>query len=225
MFDLEQAIAEWRQQMLVAGIKMPVPLEELEIHLREDIAQQTQSGLSEQRAFEIVLKKIGPASELNREFKKIGTPMKTPKVIRLAGVICFTVALFCQLLTCPPSVFAFLFAHGFRHGFRLSLVTRVLPLVVWSITVAATVLSWKYNHKLLPVIRDQLLRRAVGIVCFVGCLLWIRFVLFHLPKGATESFSLYLFLFGSEWTVLAILGGVGYGLEKAASRQNQPVVS
>ena len=37
MFNLEQAIAEWRQQMLATGIQTPVPLEELEIHLREEI--------------------------------------------------------------------------------------------------------------------------------------------------------------------------------------------
>ena len=42
MFNLEQSIADWRRQMLAAGIKMPVPLEELESHLREDIAQQMQ---------------------------------------------------------------------------------------------------------------------------------------------------------------------------------------
>ena len=40
MFDLEKSIAEWRKQMLSAGIKTPVPLEELEIHLREEIEQQ-----------------------------------------------------------------------------------------------------------------------------------------------------------------------------------------
>ena len=40
MFDLEKAIANWRKQMLAAGIKMPAPLEELEIHLREEIEQQ-----------------------------------------------------------------------------------------------------------------------------------------------------------------------------------------
>ena len=44
MFDLEQSIAEWRRQMLAAGIKTPVPLEELEIHLREEIEQQMKSG-------------------------------------------------------------------------------------------------------------------------------------------------------------------------------------
>jgi len=37
MFDLEQAIIAWRQQMLAAGIKSPVPLEELENHLRDEI--------------------------------------------------------------------------------------------------------------------------------------------------------------------------------------------
>ena len=37
MFSLEKSIAGWREQMLAAGIKAPVPLEELEIHLREEI--------------------------------------------------------------------------------------------------------------------------------------------------------------------------------------------
>ena len=213
MFDLEQSIADWRRQMLAAGIKTPVPLEELESHLREDVERQTKSGLNAQRAFEIAARKIGQAPELKREFKKIGTPMETQKIIKLAGVICVAVALFCQLFTCPPFVFAF--------GF--SLMTRVLLLAVWAITVATTVLSWRYNHKLLPVIRNQPLRRAVGIVCYMGCLLWMRFVLFHLPEFATGSLSLLVFLFGSEWTVMAILGGVGHGLEKAALQKSEPI--
>jgi hypothetical protein len=222
MFDLEQSIADWRRRMLVAGIKTPVPLEELESHLRDDIAQQMQSGLSAQRAFEIAVKRIGQTPELKREFKKIGAPMEMQKIIQLAGIICVAVALFGQLFTCPPFVFGFVFAH------RLSLMTRMLPLAVWAITVATTVLSWRYNHKLLPVVRNQLLRRAVGIVCYGACLLWIRFVLFHLPIGAPggiSSYFLFLFLFESEWTVMAILGGVGHGLEKAASRQDQPAIS
>jgi hypothetical protein len=39
MFNLEQAIATWRRQMLAAGLKSPVPLEELESHLREEMEQ------------------------------------------------------------------------------------------------------------------------------------------------------------------------------------------
>ena len=35
--------------------QMPVPLEELEIHLREDVERQMRSGLNEQQAFEITV--------------------------------------------------------------------------------------------------------------------------------------------------------------------------
>jgi hypothetical protein len=69
MFNLEQSIAEWRQQMLAAGIKTPVPLEELENHLREEIERQMKSGLSGQKAFEISVQQIGQPKILKREFK------------------------------------------------------------------------------------------------------------------------------------------------------------
>ena len=232
MFDLERAIADWRQQMLSAGVKTPVPLEELESHLRDEIKRQMQSGLSARQAFGIAVEKIGQAPELKREFKKIGAPMETQKIIKLAGIICVALALFCQLLFCSPVVLTFIS----NHGLRLSLMATVLPLAVLVIPVAIIVLSWKYNHKLLPIIRNQLLRRSIGIVCYAGCLLWIRFVLFHLPirfvllhlpTSATGSllsqFLLFQFLFGLECAVIAILGGVGYGLEKAALEKSAPI--
>ena len=217
MFNLEQSIADWRRQMLAAGIKMPVPLEELESHLREDIAQQMQSGLSARQAFGIAMKKIGRALELKREFKKVSAPMETQKIIKLAGVICVAVALFCPLFMFLP----FLLAH------ELNLMTKMLGLAVYATIIATIVLSWEYNHKLLPAIHNQLLRRAVGIVCYAGCLLWIRFVLFHLPAGVLHSRSIFLvlFVFGLECTAIAILGGVGHGLEKAVSMRDQTAVA
>jgi hypothetical protein len=42
MFNLEQSIAK-RRQMLAVGIKTPVPLDELESQLRDDVEQQVQS--------------------------------------------------------------------------------------------------------------------------------------------------------------------------------------
>ena len=70
MFNLEQPIAEWRQQMLAAGIQTPVPLEELESHLREEIQWRMKSGFSEQRAFEIATKQIGQPAALKDEFQR-----------------------------------------------------------------------------------------------------------------------------------------------------------
>jgi hypothetical protein len=71
MFDLEPSIAEWRRQMLAGGLGTPVPLEELEIHLREDIERQMKSGLNEAEAFKTAVQKIGPAHTVQNEFKKV----------------------------------------------------------------------------------------------------------------------------------------------------------
>ena len=70
MFNLEQSIAEWRQQMLAAGIKTPVPLEELEIHLREEIERLAKSGINAQRALGEAIQQIGLPNALKSEFQK-----------------------------------------------------------------------------------------------------------------------------------------------------------
>ncbi len=70
MFNLEQSIADWRRQMLAAGIKTPVPLEELESHLRNEIERQMESGISGQRAVEEAIQQIGAPHALRSEFQK-----------------------------------------------------------------------------------------------------------------------------------------------------------
>src|SRR5689334_5834145 len=71
MFNLDHAITEWRRQMIAGGIKTPVPLDELESHLREDIERQTKSGLREAEAFRISVEKMGQARVIESEFKKV----------------------------------------------------------------------------------------------------------------------------------------------------------
>jgi len=70
MFNLDQSIAEWRRQVIAAGIKTPAPMEELESHLRDDIEQQMQAGLSQQQAFAIAVQRIGQIDALKVEFAK-----------------------------------------------------------------------------------------------------------------------------------------------------------
>ena len=86
MFNLEQAIAGWRRQMLAAGIKTPTPLEELESHLREAIEQQMKSGIHAQQAFEAAGGQIGRAGALNNEFKKNERTTMTRTLIILLGI-------------------------------------------------------------------------------------------------------------------------------------------
>ena len=72
MFNLEQSIVAWRKQMLAAGIQAPVPLEELESHLREEIEWQLRSGESEPMAFAAAVQQIGGSAVLKPEFAKVG---------------------------------------------------------------------------------------------------------------------------------------------------------
>jgi len=70
MADLEKSFAEWRWQMLAAGIKAPVPLEELEIHLREDVEQHLRFSGDGEQAFAAAVRRMGRPSELKSEFNK-----------------------------------------------------------------------------------------------------------------------------------------------------------
>ncbi|HTB85624.1 MAG TPA: hypothetical protein VK742_18395 [Candidatus Sulfotelmatobacter sp.] len=96
MFNLEQAITEWRQQMLAAGIQSPASLNELEIHLREEIERQMKSGSNARTAFEISLQQIGRPEVLSHEFKKSeGTTVKTMGYLAL----CIGTLIMLRLLT------------------------------------------------------------------------------------------------------------------------------
>src|SRR6266568_4393066 len=74
MFNLNQAIAQWRRQMLQAGIKPRAVLDELETHLRDDVERQTKLGTNAQQAFDIAVQSFGKADVLKSEFKKARGP-------------------------------------------------------------------------------------------------------------------------------------------------------
>ena len=90
MFKMEQEIAAWRRQMLAAGIKTPVPLDELESHLRDEVEQQVQSGLSAPEAFGAAIQRLGQASALQIEFKKVEVTERT----QMKRIVAILAALF-----------------------------------------------------------------------------------------------------------------------------------
>ena len=70
--------------MLAAGIKTPVPLEELESHLREDVEERMRSGVTAQQAFETTVRQIGRSEMLQPEFARAGGTIFE----RLKQIIC-----------------------------------------------------------------------------------------------------------------------------------------
>lgn len=103
--NLENKISEWRKQMLAAGIKSPVPLEELENHLRDELEQQMKIGLSVQTAFPIAVEKIGRGIMLQNEFKLIA-PSTTARNWRFFE-ICFLASTLLIPLVIGMQIFVF----------------------------------------------------------------------------------------------------------------------
>lgn len=87
MFNLEQAIKDWRQRMLHAGVKSPIPLDELETHLREQL--QNVARIDE-KIFNSAVQQFGAPTALRGEFKKVESQnMKRKIIIAIAAVAFF----------------------------------------------------------------------------------------------------------------------------------------
>jgi len=246
MFNLEQAIADWRRQMLAAGIKTPVPLEELEGHLREEIERQMKLGLSEQKAFEDSILRIGQPEILGNEFKKSeGIIMKIIGIfVAVVGAVIIsriltehpdaghlwtneqTTWLVAGSLTALLGIGIALIKAGsdrglvrlwkligvgysiFASAFSIFLTTLCIanPGIRSAFTIADWILILSANAvcifsiaglrqgcALLPVVRNLQARMAIGIA--------------GPPLGALWMLA-----------ALSLLGGLGYGLEKAARK-------
>ena len=218
MFDLEPSIADWRRQMLAAGIKTPVPLEELEIHLREDIEQQTKSGTNVPLAFEIAVQQIGKANMLKNEFEKVdGTKVaRTLKQYRTIMVACLGAeSLFwttCLLL---------------KVG-NLSEITAAQQM---SGLAAVAVMILLAGIGLLGHGPASLSRRVRDLICIsrgrlLG-LLWVWFFC-YITEPVGFLFILPKFDGGPLWIMLppvGVLFGFIGGLEKAASKKTAPAGS
>jgi hypothetical protein len=207
MFNLEQSITEWRKQMLAIGIK-PEALEELESHLRDEIERQTKVAVAQPQAFDIAVKTIGQGAELKKEFRKA-----EPLGLRLV-----------KLLSIGCSVVAFIFSLWWL-SFLLIDETGWMNKMVGLMAGAIIILAWKYNYKFLPVISNHWIRSLAGLGCCIASVimiqLFIKYILvdsitrpaaIEMPEGRGRVLAMFLW----AWTAMAILGGIGNGLEKAA---------
>ena len=85
MFDLEQAVAEWR----AAQAALPASaLDELEEHLRASTETLSSTGLGDDEAFLVARRRLGTPCQLDTEFAKVpGAHAERRLRWMLAGVI------------------------------------------------------------------------------------------------------------------------------------------
>lgn len=206
MFDLNQAISDWRRQMLDSGIKTPVPLDELENHLRDDVEDQMRSGSNAQQAFDTAVLRIGRAGALRGEFSKVGG--------RRDGQRRRFMRIYCVVF---PILYSVICAYGLLR-IEMNVVERILGFTAVALT-ASPLWSTPWFHKLLPVIRDGRTRMTIqiaGILSWLVCgLLFMNVVLPRLNLSESQIIVTVLWLM----MPVATISGLAYGLGDAAQRQ------
>lgn len=169
MFNLEQAIADWRRQISAEGIKAVGVLDELESHLREEIERQRQSGTGEQEAFRIATQRLGDAGLMRDEFRKIKnrSPWREKLMIGICGV-------FVGFILFLSSVMIVLcYSRWTDRAIAWAAVGAILFVALF----------WRRALPLLPVIESTRLRWAAGLGSIaVGITASNLFVEFLLPR-------------------------------------------
>lgn len=172
MFDLEKAISGWRRQMQAAGIQTPVPLEELENHLREDIEQQAKSGLSEQEAFEMAVGKIGQANPLKEEFQKINRQDKARRQRRVGGIF------FAGILVFYSSMMTYAMSKNDLSGNE-----RLSGFASLATMLALVFAVWQILPRFFPMLAGKTVPSAIGLIGGISGAGWfLVFAYFILPR-------------------------------------------
>jgi hypothetical protein len=211
MFDLEKSIAGWRKQMLTAGIKSPVPLEELEIHLREEIERQIKLGLSGQKAFEISIQQIGKADVMKSEFEKVDGAKEWLEW-RLKQIMFFAVLGMTSLVFAP----ILLFKLGTLSGISSAQQMSGLAALVVMITFAGI---GQFGYKLFPVILNKRLRDVICTSVTVVMAIWLGiFFRVILQRVDFTLEQLFVAIFWGFFAPFGVMAGLTIGLEKAARK-------
>ena len=171
MFNLEQSIAEWRRQMLAAGIKTPVPLEELESHLREDVEKRVREGSIGQQAFEIAVGRIGQPGPFKTEFKKINGPDQAQLRKRAGFAFALVLGLYSLMISC------LLLKNDLTFNERLLGFASVATMFT------SVFILWQILPRLFPVIANKTVQSALGLIGGISGAVWfLAFAWFVLPR-------------------------------------------
>ena len=197
MFDLEQAITEWRRQMAAGGISTPDVLNELESHLRDDVAEQRRAGADACQAFAAAVGRLGEPSLLQAEFKKTGAA----EVRRL------------QAIAAVGGGFLYLAMASF--GLVRQDMSAAERLMGFGALACAALLGLGLRHAARQVQVKARARKAMAAAIAIPGVAWmICFILFILPNLELLPGPLVVALLWALNPTIAC-GAFGWGLEES----------
>lgn len=207
MFDLENAISEWRQGMVAAGVKAGEILNELESHFRDDLARQVKAGASTEEAFKIAARRIGESGALATEFEKSALAKEVQE--RKMKLVCIVFVAVIYLLPFVLSI-----PKPWRE---FDADQRWLGIAAIAFTVLA-MFSGLLFRRLLPVIPNKRVRTRIQFGSFIPAIAWLAAFAFAILPRLNLNFGQVTV--ATLWAIspLAIFGGLTFGLDEAARR-------
>ena len=198
LFDLNQALQQWRASLQDLGGFRADEIEELEGHLRESMDALHARGLSNQEAFMVATRRLGSERQLSDEFAK-ADPQRvwTERAIwMVAGLlVAYTVRVVFASFPNTISESAFhlgLNGHLVGASFLLDCWVR------WSVVAAIT--YWIFGRHSFW--RDRMVKAAIRSPVLIGVALFLGLVyLQHLMRDILASPVIEFFEF-NDWPSL-----------------------
>ena len=214
MFDLNQAILQWRQQMAEGGIKSREVLNELESHLRDDIEELMRSGREVQTAFHLAVVHLGTASALQKQFARSLAPRKGSRRKLLRGS-CFVSAFFVVLINSWTLI-----------EFDLRIWQRLIGFAV-VLLAAAYLAVLPFLHRLISRAAYARFLGAIKILSLGTLVLPILAILtasqiIHVEFGILPLLVVWLLYIAISLTLFAVLFGEDHGLHGGSSGSISP---
>ena len=200
MFDLEQAISDWRAEMSARALSRAV-VDELESHLRDEIETRLRSGMAEREAFETAIKGIGEVDVLKREFASMDS--------RLTDVVVSGTVVLYSLVAGVPALFRL---GSFADATAAQQLSSLAALAV----TAALIFSGRLFIRMFPVISDQRVRMAIYGAGGLALLVWLVLFYHYVMTNAEWDMSKLVVAILWAWTPLAALCGMILGVENTA---------
>ena len=211
MFRLDQAIAEWRNQIAAQGIKSRKVLDELESHLREGADRRLRAGEEAAKAFQLAAREVGDAAVLKAEFAKANGAR--PVVEKLMLAVCVVFMALITFLSGAAVVMCF-----------ASLADRIVS-GVGMVATLAVACFWARAVPVLPVIAGRRVRIVASLLCILAGIgiatFYCQWVLplFGLPDHQLPA--------AGFWMLLPVAAGLGLGcgIELAGRRHTVQMAS
>ncbi len=143
MFELENAVTDWRAGLKNAGSCTNADIEELETHLREQIDHLLRCELTEEEAFLIASRRLGDTSTLTHEFQKInGGSIFTRRLFwMVAGILTYLLTMSASSVV--TQVCTTLASLGGMRGVSLVVVNIVAKFLSLGVALVLLYTFWR----------------------------------------------------------------------------------